>query len=102
MTLPLCLEPISQLAFAHGWKLDKVPYGCPLDYDAEQARAVLAAPADNGAYCLKRYHTEASDATAAELAAGVREALATAGTRARREKRQAEQRGARRSSRKRT
>ncbi len=97
MTLPLCLEPISRLAFDHGWKLDLVPYGCPLDRDSEQARAVLAAPGNNGAYCLKRYHTEASDLKAAELAAGVREALATEGERARRGKRAAERRGAARS-----
>lgn len=97
MTLPLCLEPISRLAFDHGWKLDLIPEGQCLDQTDGQARTIYATHTGNSAVIFRRYHTEAYDHVAAELSASVREALREQNQKDERQRKIAKRAGERRS-----
>lgn len=100
MTLPQCLEPIRVYAMSHGWHVDVVPYGRCIEGTDGHARMMLAAPAPNGAVVLHRYHTEALDYRAAEIAADVRKALADQNAEDARQRQIAKRAGERRSRKK--
>ena len=100
MTLPQCLEPISQLAVNYGWRVDIVPVGSALDRDDQITRTVLAANMNQKAsIVLRRIHTEAYDERASQLALGIRDALELEGREATRQRDLAMKRGERRSRR---